>query len=140
MGTGLVLLWVGLLGGWDIRWRRLPNWLTLPGAAAILGGAAVTGRGAPALAGAVALFGGYLLVHLAAPGSLGGGDVKLALGLGGLTGCFGPAAWLLAAVAAPVLTALWALVVLVARGERTVPHGPAMCLASVAAVALAARS
>lgn len=138
MGTGLVLVWAALLGGYDIRCRRLPNWLTLPGAAVILGVAVVTDRGVPALAGAVALFGGYLAVHVAAPAALGGGDVKLALGLGALTGCFGAAAWLLAAVAAPVLTGLWALAVLVVRGERAVPHGPSMCLASVAAVALTA--
>lgn len=134
-----MLAWAGLLSGYDIRFRRLPNWLTLPGAAAILGAAAIGGRGAPALAGAALLCGGYLLVHLVLPAGLGGGDVKLALGLGALTGCFGAAVWLLAALAAPVLTALWAVAVLLVRGDRAVPHGPSMCLASVAAIALTVR-
>jgi leader peptidase (prepilin peptidase)/N-methyltransferase len=41
--------------------------------------------------------------------------------------------WLLAALGASVLTAVWAL----SRGARAVPHGPAMCVASAAAVGLA---
>ncbi|MGH3561500.1 MAG: prepilin peptidase [Mycobacterium sp.] len=140
MGAGLLLLWLLwliVLSGYDIRQRRLPNWLTLPGAAAVLVFATVAGRGMSALAGAAARTAVYLLVHLAAPTALGAGDVKLALGLGALTGFFGVEVWLLAALAAPLLTVLWALVVMVLRGVRTVPHGPSMCLASVAAAALA---
>jgi leader peptidase (prepilin peptidase)/N-methyltransferase len=68
---------------------------------------------------------------------MGAGDVKLALGLGGLTGIAGVEVWALAALAAPLLTAAWAMVALVWRGERTVPHGPSMCLATAAALALA---
>lgn len=139
MGTGLLLLWSSLLSGYDIRQRRLPNWLTLPGAAMVLAGAVEAGRGASALAGAAALSGVYLVVHLSTPAGMGGGDVKLALGVGALTGSFGSAVWLLAALAAPLLTALGGLAVLAVRGGRTVPHGPSMCLASVAAVALATR-
>lgn len=132
------MLWLAALSGYDIRRRRLPNWLTLPGAAAVLVVATVAGRGVPALAGAVALTAVYLLVYLAVPTALGAGDVKLALGLGGLTGSFGVEVWLLSALAAPLLTALWALVAMVLRGVRTVPHGPSMCLASAVAAALAA--
>jgi leader peptidase (prepilin peptidase)/N-methyltransferase len=84
MAAGVVLLWMGALTVCDIRHRRLPNALTLPGAGAILLAAAVAGRGLPALAGAAALAGTYLLVHLVAPAGMGAGDVKLALGLGGL--------------------------------------------------------
>jgi leader peptidase (prepilin peptidase)/N-methyltransferase len=134
MAAGL-LLWLAALSGYDIRQRRLPNWLTLPGAAVVLLFAGVAGRGVAALVGATALTVVYLLVHLAAPAALGAGDVKLALGLGALTGCFGVQAWLLAALAAPLLTALWALAALVVS-VRTVPHGPSMCLASVAALAV----
>jgi leader peptidase (prepilin peptidase)/N-methyltransferase len=133
----LWLAWSIALSGYDIRQRRLPNWLTLPGAAAVLVVAAVAGRGMPALAGAAGLTAVYLLAHLAAPTALGAGDVKLALGSGALTGCFGIEVWLLAALAAPLFTALWALVAMVVRGVRTVPHGPSMCLASVAAATLA---
>ena len=42
----------------------------------------------------------------------------------------------LAAIGAPLLTAVCAAVVLLWRHDRTVPHGPSMCLASAAAVAL----
>ncbi len=128
-----MLLWMGALSWYDVRRRRLPNALTLPGAAVILLGAAGAGRGLPALAGAAALSGIYLLVHLLAPAAMGAGDVKLAIGLGGLAGCFGAPVWLLAAAGAPLLTALVGVV----RGMRTVPHGPAMCVATAGAVGLA---
>ena len=91
----------------------------------------------PALAGAAALGLLYLLVHAVAPAALGAGDVKLAVGVGALSGYFGVDVWLLAALAAPLLTAVWALLELARRGARTVPHGPAMCLATAAAAALA---
>lgn len=129
----VVLLWMGALSVCDIRLGRLPNALTQPGAVAILLAAAVSGRGPSALAGAAALAGMYLVVHVVSSGAMGAGDVKLGIGLGGLAGCFGPAVWFLAAVAAPLLTVLVAIV----RGRRTVPHGPSMCLATAGAVSLA---
>src|SRR5271166_933505 len=125
--AGVVLAWLAMLSCYDIRERRLPDALTLPGSAVILAACAVAGPGAAALAGL------YLLVHLVAPAGMGGGDVKLAIGLGGLTGCFGSAVWFLAALAAPLLTVLLAVV----RGERTVPHGPSMCVATAGAAGLA---
>ena len=133
----MVLAWLTALSGYDVRQRRLPNLLTLPGAAVILLAAAVAGRGLPALAGAAALAGMYLLVHLVSPAGMGAGDVKLAIGLGGLTGCFGAEVWFLAAMSAPLLTTLCG-VFAVPRLALVVPHGPSMCLASAAAVALAA--
>lgn len=143
MGAGKVF-WCGAVGVWlvalcvyDLRERRLPNWLTLPGAAVILLTAVILGRGVAALAGAAALFALYLLIHLLSPKAMGGGDVKLALGLGALTGMFGADVWVLAALGAPLLTAGYAVVALVRRAGRTVPHGPSMCLASATAVALA---
>ncbi|MCG5433635.1 A24 family peptidase [Mycobacterium sp. MYCO198283] len=136
----LVAGWLAALSAFDIRARRLPNWLTLPGAVVVLGAAVAAGRGWPAAAGAAALAGLYLVVHLGSPAALGAGDVKLAIGLGALTGAFGTPVWTLAALAAPLGTALWGLAVLVRPAGRspaaTVPHGPAMCLASAAAVAL----
>ena len=134
--VSLVLLWLVVLSCFDVAERRLPNALTLPGAGVILLAGAVAGRGLPALAGAAALTGVYLLVHLMAPVALGAGDVKLAIGLGGLAGCFGVEVWFLAALAAPLLTALWAVVVRW-HGVRTVPHGPSMCLATAVAAGLA---
>jgi leader peptidase (prepilin peptidase)/N-methyltransferase len=133
--AGLVLAWLVVLSSYDIRQRRLPNLLTLPGAGAILLGAVAAGRGVPALAGAAALTGVYLLVHLLAPAGMGAGDVKLAIGVGGLTGCFGVEVWFLAALGAPLLTTLVAALALLG-GIRTVPHGPSMCLASAAVVML----
>jgi leader peptidase (prepilin peptidase) / N-methyltransferase len=131
---GCVLAWFTALSVYDLRQRRLPNALTLPGAAAVLAVAVATGRGMPALAGATALALLYLGVHLVSPAGMGAGDVKLALGVGGLTGSFGVDAWMLAALTAPVLTALWALAVRVRGGDATVPHGPSMCLAAAVAV------
>jgi leader peptidase (prepilin peptidase) / N-methyltransferase len=136
LAAGAVLAWLAVLSCYDVRHRRLPNVLTLPGAGVILLTAALAGRGLPALAGAAALAGTYLLVHLAAPAAMGAGDVKLAIGLGGLAGCFGVGVWFLAALVAPLLTALWGVVVL-ARGVRAVPHGPSMCLATAGAAGLA---
>jgi leader peptidase (prepilin peptidase)/N-methyltransferase len=130
------LLWMGALTGYDIRQRRLPNSLTLPGAAVILLGAALAGRGVPALVGAFALGGVYLLMYLASPAAMGAGDVKLALGLGALTGCLGAEVWFLAAVGAPLLTAAIGAVAWLGWSAKAVPHGPSMCLASVAAVGL----
>ncbi|OMC13460.1 peptidase A24 [Mycolicibacter heraklionensis] len=132
-----VLVWLTLLSGYDIRQRRLPNWLTLPASVLVPAVAALVGRGPAALAGAATLAGVYLAVHLIAPAGLGGGDVKLAVALGALTGAFGADVWLLAALAAPLLTGLWGLIVAPAGRAHTVPHGPAMCLASALAAALA---
>jgi leader peptidase (prepilin peptidase) / N-methyltransferase len=130
-----VLAWLVALSVYDVRQRRLPNALTLPGAAVILVAAALGGRGLPAFVGAASLAALYLAVHLADPAGMGAGDVKLAIGVGALTGAFGPAVWMLAAVAAALLTAAWG--VAAARRQRAVPHGPSMCAGAAAAVALA---
>lgn len=127
--------WLLALSGYDIVERRLPNWLTLSGAVLILVVATWSGRGFAALAGTAALSVLYLVVHLASPRAMGGGDVKLAIGLGALTGAFGVDVWLLAALAAPLCTAVLAVGAAL-RGYRTVPHGPSMCAASAAAIAL----
>ena len=128
-----VLAWLTALSLHDVRHRRLPNALTLTGAVLVLAFAAVHGRGVAALAGAAALTAAYLVVHLVAPSGMGAGDVKLAIGVGALTGAFGPDVWLLAALGAPVLTAA---VGILAR-RRALPHGPAMCAATAGALALA---
>jgi leader peptidase (prepilin peptidase) / N-methyltransferase len=132
-----VLAWLTVLSIYDIRERRLPNWLTMPGAAAVLGIAAVHGRAVPAMLGAVALFAVYALVHLVSPAAMGAGDVKLAVGIGALTGTFGGDVWVLAALGAPLLTAVLAVVAVLRRSGQPVPHGPSMCLAAMTATALA---
>ena len=136
MLVGAALLWMVLLSIYDVRQRRLPNTLTLPGAVLIVIGAYVAGHGTASLAGATALFMAYLLVHLVSPTAMGAGDVKLAIGLGALTGCFGGDVWFLAALGAPLLTAATGVVAVLRRSGPSVPHGPSMCLASAIAVAL----
>ena len=131
------VVWLAALSAFDIRHRRLPNALTLPGAAAIVIAAVLGSCGAAAVLGATALAGLYLVVHLIAPAGMGAGDVKLALGLGALTGCFGVGAWFLAAFGAPVLTLLCGLGARLLRRGGPLPHGPSMCAASVIAVLLA---
>ncbi|UQX09987.1 prepilin peptidase [Candidatus Mycobacterium methanotrophicum] len=136
MLTAAVVLWMAALTGYDIGQRRLPNWLTVPGFAVIMLVAAGSGHGRAAALGAVLLAAAYLLVHVAAPAAMGAGDVKLALGLGALTGCFGGGVWLLAAVGAPLLSAVVGAVARLGWSVRAVPHGPSMCLASAVAVGL----
>lgn len=148
MGAGLavacVVAWLAALTVYDVRQRRLPNALTLPGAVVVVIVAALAGRWTPALFGALALTAIYLAVHLSVPAAMGAGDVKLAIGVGALTGAFGVDAWILAAVAAPLMTAVWGIVVVprgvratgTSTGARAVAHGPSMCVATLAAVAL----
>jgi leader peptidase (prepilin peptidase)/N-methyltransferase len=141
MGAGVAgacaLVWLAALSVYDIRERRLPNWLTMPGAVVIIAAAAMHGRGGPAVLGAVVLFAVYVVVHLASPAAMGAGDVKLAIGIGALTGAFGTDVWVLAAIGAPLLTAGGAIVAALRRSGPTVPHGPSMCLAAATATALA---
>ncbi|MFC4126903.1 prepilin peptidase [Nocardia rhizosphaerae] len=149
----LLVAWCVLLGVIDVHARRLPNALTGVGAAGVLGYALSTGRLETALIGAALLTIPYLVVHLVDPAALGAGDVKLAVPLGAAAALAGAPAWVWAACAAPLLTAVAALVVLGRnrlRGApsrdaeepppsapRMVPHGPAMCLATVTAMVLA---
>lgn len=124
--------WLVTLSAFDIRHRRLPNVLTLPGAAIVLAGAVIAGHGRGATLGAAALFAAYAVVHLVAPAAMGAGDVKLALGVGALTGAHGPDVWALAALAAAALTMAWAGVLLACRSDATVPHGVSMCVSAAA--------
>jgi leader peptidase (prepilin peptidase)/N-methyltransferase len=119
VGCAAVVIWAGALSAVDLRERRLPNLLTLGGAAVILAGSLICGRGPSALAGAAVLGGLYLVVYLANPAGLGGGDVKLAVALGAVAGT------------AAVLRRRGA-----SGSSSVVPHGPSMCVASLVAAAL----
>ncbi|MDG3011273.1 prepilin peptidase [Rhodococcus sp. D2-41] len=127
--------WAVALTVIDLHERRLPDALTLPAAAVALLYAAATGTGGAAVLGALTLFVVYLLVHLARPAALGGGDVKLALPVGALTGAAGASTWLLAAVLATAATAAAGLVALALRhhGAR-IAHGPGMCAGAILAL------
>lgn len=131
MAVVALLGWLVVLSVIDLRCRRLPNVLTLPGAAVILAASVLDGSGAHAALGAVALAAVYLVGFLL--GGMGAGDVKLALGLGAVTGGLGVGAWLLAALLAPVLTLVFAA----AARARVLAHGPSMCLATAMALVLA---
>ncbi|MFI6167020.1 A24 family peptidase [Nocardia sp. NPDC051052] len=145
-----LLAWCVVLSVIDFRRRRLPNPLTGGGAVAVFGYALSTAQYTAALLGAVLLAVPYLLVHLVLPAAFGAGDVKLAVGLGAAAALGGGQAWVWAALAAPLLTACAGIAVLGLRRIRTptdlpeaphriaIPHGPAMCLATICALATAA--
>ena len=137
LAAAALTVWVAALIAADVRHRRLPNALTLPGAIAILSWALGVGLAKPAILGALALSGVYLAVHLVDPSGLGAGDVKLAVALGALTGAFGLPVWLIGALGAPLLTAVAGAIAVLRRRGALVPHGPSMCVASLAAVGLA---
>jgi leader peptidase (prepilin peptidase)/N-methyltransferase len=109
----------------------LPNWLTLPGGTVIV----VVGSSRAVLVGAALLFAVYLVMHLLAPTSMGAGDVKAAIGLGGAAACAGPQAWVVAALLAPTITAVVGL----ATRRRSLPHGPSMCVAALVGILFAYR-
>jgi leader peptidase (prepilin peptidase)/N-methyltransferase len=135
-----VALWSLCLSVVDFSCRRLPNVLTLPGAAAVVVAAAWDGCVVAALLGGLLLGLLYAGSHLATRG-IGAGDVKLAVPLGALAATNGGAAWVAAALLAPLATAVLALALaLPHKGvprtglHRTVvPHGPSMCAATLVA-------
>lgn len=117
-------LLAALLTASDLRAARLPDALTLP-AYPVLAACALIAEPAAWLRilGAAALLGTtHLLVNRYNPGSLGGGDVKLAGALGLVLGARGWSAVLLFAPLAALLT--FGLAVRTRR--RRVPHGPGL--------------
>lgn len=133
------LLWLGLLVGWDIRTRRLPDQLTLPGAGVIAVWAVVVDPWL--LIGGLGWFFLYLLTA-GVVGGIGGGDIKFALGLGTVAALGGVESWMIAVAGASLVTLT---VTLLATGVSRnlaggtvlgwrVPHGPGMALATCVAV------
>ncbi|MCE5289071.1 MAG: A24 family peptidase [Nocardiaceae bacterium] len=131
MAFTLFAVWCLALSVIDLRQLRLPNRLTLPGGLMIVCFGAWSSQLRAVLVGAGLLFAIYLLAHLVSPSSLGAGDVKVALGLGGAAALAGPHAWVVAAVLAPLITAVVGVLFL---RRRPVPHGPSMCAATVFAI------
>lgn len=113
-----VLLWGTLLCGYDICFRRLPNWLTLPGAAVAI---SLTVTHEP-----LAVLGGLAWAALYRLGRTGGGDVKLALSLGTVAALGGWWGWWLAVVLASLSTAALGLIL----RAKSLPHGPSMLCAA----------
>ncbi|MDD7918559.1 prepilin peptidase [Actinomycetospora callitridis] len=112
----------------DLVARRLPDAVTVPGAVLALAALVPLGAGhlGAGLVGAVVLGGAFAAVHLAAPGALGAGDVKLAPALGAPLAA---ASWG-GLLAAPVLAAVGVLVLVLAGGARRVPYGPPLLAAT----------
>lgn len=125
----------------DVGCRRLPDPLTLPAAPVVVALALASGpapavRAVTGAAALAAILGGQRLLR---PGSLGAGDVKLALGVGAIGGACGGTGWLLTVLIPPLVTAVTGIVLGVARRRlpRTLPHGPSLCLGALGACAVA---
>lgn len=132
VGLLLGLGWLAVTGSAvDVAVLRLPDALTLPAVPAVLallvplGGAAVL-RGA---AGAVVLGAVHAGVRRCVPSAMGGGDVKLAAGVGtALAGTSWLALPVGAALTAVVSAAVAGAAVALGRAGRdgALPHGPAL--------------
>jgi leader peptidase (prepilin peptidase)/N-methyltransferase len=131
------LAWLAVvLTATDLRHRRLPNAVTVPAypaTAGLLTVAALAGPGpglaARAVAAAAILLAVHAAVHLAAPGHLGAGDVKLAGVVGAVLGAVSWSALLVGPVVAALVTAVLA----VTSRDGAAPHGPGLLVAALLA-------
>ncbi|MFT4201526.1 prepilin peptidase [Gordonia sp. (in: high G+C Gram-positive bacteria)] len=123
----VVALWLLTVGEVDRRTGRLPTVMLWPGIAAVTVTGSVGGEHR-LLVAAVAACTPYVIAGMI--GLVGGGDVKLAFVVGGLTG--DPSAALVVVCAAQLIAAVG----FARAGGRARPHGPA--LAGSAAVIVAA--
>jgi leader peptidase (prepilin peptidase)/N-methyltransferase len=133
-----------LLAFIDVAVKRLPDPYTLPsyligpallGVAVLVGGRPV--RLVHALVGLAVMWALYAVQHLAAPGAIGWGDVKLAGVLGLYLGWLGAPAWWLGVLAGFVLGGLYAAGLLITRrGSRKseIPFGPFMLAGALAGI------
>lgn len=141
LGGAGFLVWSVWLSAVDLATRRLPNrlvgWATvstlglLAASSAVLLPTALRGSALEDLAwmcgGALALFALFLLLWRAAPGGLGGGDVKVAPLVGGVLGFFGGAwAIVIGAALACAIAALWGVAARRGAPGRGVPFAPCL--------------
>lgn len=138
-GAGAVLSAV------DIRSRRIPNRLLLPFGVAVfvlLAAAIAADWDGPSrlistLGGAVAAFGLLLLLWLALPTGIGGGDVKLAPLVGAVLGFFGSWSAVLAGLLLAFLfAAVWGLVLKRRGGGTGAPFAPCLFAGAWAGVVM----
>ncbi|MFI6094042.1 prepilin peptidase [Lentzea sp. NPDC051213] len=111
----------------DLRHHRLPDVLTLPLGVTLL--VLEFQRLGAALLGAVILGGAHLAVRTWRPALMGGGDVKLAAGLGTVLA-------LPLLLPAAILSSAVTLAVAALRRTRNVPHGPGLLAATWVLTAL----
>lgn len=133
----LVLLWFAVpLLIIDIQHQRLPNVLTLsaiPTFTTLIMAAAIMGPGGElayrAALGAALFFLLHLTIHLISPSSLGAGDVKLSITVGGIAAAVSWFALLVTTVVAALITAVWGIGRW--RSASGIPHGPGMLIATL---------
>jgi leader peptidase (prepilin peptidase)/N-methyltransferase len=147
----LVLVTVGVpLTVIDITLHRLPDRLTttlaLLSATIIVGDALIHhhySRLIPTLIGALALPAFYLALMIISRGGMGMGDVKLAIGIGMVSGFFGVRTVLVSSFAAYILGSAIGIGLMIAgkAGRKTaIPFGPFMLVGQAIALVFAARS
>ncbi|BAQ21172.1 signal peptidase [Corynebacterium glutamicum R] len=130
MGNYLVALWCAVLAVIDIKYRRLPDVLTLSGALLINLWALTTHP--QWMLGGLFWAGIYFLTAVLV-GGIGGGDIKLALGLGTAVAALGMQALMVAIVGSSLISVLLGGIFAVAKGVKMpkfIPHGPSMVIAS----------
>lgn len=124
----------------DLDVRRLPNVLVLPAYPVLTALLVIAGDGEAlqrAAVAAAALFGFFFLIAMAAPGSMGFGDVKLAGVIGGVLGYLSWGALLVGSFLGFFLGAAIGVVLLVAKKadrKTAVPFGPFMILGALIAI------
>ena len=110
--------------GTDLSHQEIPDQVSL-GASAVLGVISLVTLDWPRMLGGAILFGILLFIALASKGGMGGGDIKLALGIGLALG------WRigLVALALAILLGGALAIVLLLRGRRgQLPFGPFLAL------------
>lgn len=116
--TLFILLPISICIYTDIKNRVLPNWLTAFIALSGLVTAALSDRMPDALMGAILIGGIFVVAGLL--GDIGGGDIKLAFGIGIWFGWYGGAVVILAGC---LLAMLWSIPKILKSGIRNV-HVP----------------
>jgi prepilin peptidase CpaA len=117
----------------DLRRRQISNWIPVFALAAGLAIHSIergwTGA-ASALGGAIGGFAVFLVFYIL--GGLGGGDVKLMAGFGGLLGVdrIWVASWWTAVLGAAIALAVLAWVRLRGGNQKAIPYAPAVVLGS----------
>nr|WP_230622945.1 MULTISPECIES: A24 family peptidase [Corynebacterium] len=114
----------------DIKCRRLPDVLTLPGALLINLWALTTHP--QWMLGGLFWAGIYFLTAVLV-GGIGGGDIKLALGLGTAVAALGMQALMVAIVGSSLISVLLGGIFAAVKGVKRpkfIPHGPSMVIAS----------
>lgn len=124
----------------DLDVRRLPDVLVLPAYPVLAALLAIGGDGEALWRGTVAaasLFAFFFLIAMAAPGSMGFGDVKLAGVVGGVLGYLSWGALLIGSFLGFFLGAVVGVVLLAAKKadrKTAVPFGPFMILGALATI------